>query len=279
MVELEKLDGGTPIERGTFVGIVEGGTSPQDPLKNEPDGLKNEPDGLENEAPPHVLTSQEKAVIEKKKFFEKKKINFPRTGTFTKKTKILPAHRAIFQNYKDQGFRHLGKAIRKTGVYSEGIAERVGQITKTKSWQLIMQEYMPEEHLALRHSELLDKREYRTIKNDDGTTTELDSGPETAAVTKGLELAYRLRGSFQKEDTPPPSTVMYNLFYKPEVREQMRVFEDGLKTTLLNEINKRNLADIETEEENKGNLASGGGTSGPEDEPEGDRGDGEQTHG
>lgn len=254
MVKVEKLDGGTPIERGTFVGIVEGGTSPQEPADIETISA-------EKEAPPHVLTSQEKAVIERKKFFEKKKINFPRTGTFERKSKIIPSHRAIFQNYKDQGFRHLGKAIRKTGVYSEGLAQRVGQITKTKSWQLIMQEYMPEEHLALRHSELLDKREYRTIKNNDGTVEEVDSGPETAAVTKGLELAYRLRGSFQKEDAPPPSTVMYNLFYKPEVREQMRVFEDGLKTTLLNEINKRNLADIETEEENKGNLAGGGGTT------------------
>ena len=83
---------------------------------------------------------------------------------------------------------------------------------------------------------------------------EVDNGPETAAVTKGLELAYRLRGSFSKEEQAPPSTVMYNLFYKPEVREQMRVFEDGIKQSLLHEINKRNLADIETEEENQANL-------------------------
>ena len=169
---------------------------------------------------------------------------------------IKPAHRQIFQYYKDQGFTHLGKAIRRTGAYSEGLANRVNMLTKTKSWQAIMEEYMPEEHLALRHSELLDKRDYRKITNPDGTTTEVDSGPETNAVSKGLELAYRLRGSFSKDETPPPSTVMYNLFYKPEVREQMKVFEDGLKTSLLNEINKRNVAELEKEEERSGRAES-----------------------
>ena len=130
-----------------------------------------------------------------------------------------------------------------------------------------MAEYMPEEHLALRHSELLDKREIRTIQNAEGQDVEVDNGPDTAAVTKGLELAYRLRGSFKKEEAPAPSTVMYNLFYKPEVREQMRVFEDGIKQSLLHEINKRNLADIETEEENQSNL-DGAGPPEPKEEPE-----------
>ena len=193
------------------------------------------------------------------------KKNFPKTGprSLKNQNRILPAHRMIFQNYKDQGFKNLGKAIRKTGVYSEGVAKRVDNITKSHSWQLLMQEYMPEEHLALRHSELLDKREIRIIQNDDGEDIEVDNGPDTAAVTKGLELAYKLRGSFSKEDAPPPSTVMYNLFYKPEVREQMRVFEDGIKQALFNEINKRNLADLEVDEENRANAAadSGGDTT------------------
>jgi hypothetical protein len=184
-----------------------------------------------------------------------------------KKPKIVDAHRQIFQNYKDQGFRNLGKAIRKTAVYSPHVEKRVGHITHTKSWQLLMQEYMPEEHLAKRHAELLDKREYRKVTDEQGQSVEVDNGPETAAVTKGLELAYRLRGSFQKEEALAPSTVMYNLFYKPEVREQMRVFEDGIKQSLLHEINKRNLADIETEEENQSNL-NGSGPPELEAEPE-----------
>jgi len=129
-----------------------------------------------------------------------------------------------------------------------------------------MKLYLPEEKLALRHAELLDKRDTKTIENikynKDGTEKErseqlVDMGPETNAVSKGLELAYRLRGSFQKEDAPPPSTVMYNLFYKPEVREEMRLFEDKIKLSLLNEINKRNTQEIEAEEERTTNAGGG----------------------
>lgn len=163
---------------------------------------------------------------------------------------IVPAHRKIFELYKEQGFRSLAKAIRRTGVYSESLAKRPGVLTNTKSWQLLMQEYLPEETLALRHAELLDKRQTEVVEdlvyNKEGKLVKkvgrlVDMGPETNAVSKGLELAYRLRGSFSKDDTPPPSTVMYNLIYKPEIREQMRVFEAGIKNILLNEINKRNL--------------------------------------
>jgi hypothetical protein len=201
---------------------------------------------------PHNETVDLPSVIPEKNFFKKpKKVRLP--GSY-----ILPAHRIIFQNYKDQNFKSLAKAIRQTGVYSEGVAERVTQITKSKSWKALMDEMMPEEHLALRHSELLDKREVRVIQDEDGRDIEVDNGPDTAAVSKGLELAYKLRGSFQKEEAPPASTVMYNLFYKPEIRQQMKVFEDGIKQSLLHEINKRNLADIETEEENQSNLDQAG---------------------
>lgn len=194
------------------------------------------------------------------------------------KNKILPAHREIFKNYKEQGFRHLGKAIRKTGVYSETVASRVNKITSTKSWQAIMAEYMPEEHLALRHSELLDKRDTETIydetKNADGSITKVarlvDTGPETNAVSKGLELAYRLRGSFSKEEGPVSPANVYNLFYKPEVREQVAVFEAGIKQSLYNEINKKNLRDIREEEER--NADSGGGGESLPDIEENDAG-------
>jgi len=47
-------------------------------------------------------------------------------------------------------------------------------------------------------------------------------------------------------------------FYKPEVRAQMKTFEDGLKQTLFNEINKRNMEETKAEEENQSNLDQGG---------------------
>jgi hypothetical protein len=173
---------------------------------------------------------------------EKPKKNFPKNKNAAR---ILRPHREVLKHFKKQGYRNIGNAIRKTGAYSETVATRPTQITYTQSWKMLMKEHLPDEKLALRHSELLDKRSYRTVTNDDGTKKEIDAGPETNAVSKGLELAYKLKGSFSKEEGEKPSTVMYNLFYKPEVREQMKTFEAGLKQSLFNEINKRNVADLE----------------------------------
>ena len=215
-----------------------------------------------------------------------KKPNFPAKGPRKRDARIIPAHRQIFENYKEQGFRSLGKAIRRTGVYSEAVASRVNLITKSVSWQTLMNEYMPEETLAQRHSELLNKRDTEIVydyvkagKDKKGNqkfkkvARFIDKGPETNAVSKGLELAYRLRGSFQKEEAPAQSTVMYNLFYKPEVREQVKMFEDSLKLTLLNEINKKNLADSAAEDENNALLRGDGESVGGEGPPAGGGGE------
>jgi len=199
-----------------------------------------------------------------KKISQKSGANFPAGAIRApREGKILPSHRAIFENYKEQGFRNLGKAVRKTKVYSESVANRVNVITKSVSWKMLMKEYMPEEVLAQRHAEILDKRDTKLITEVDAdgkkTTVEVDDGPNTAAVTKGLELAYKLRGSFKEQEKAPPSTVMYNLFYKPEVREQTRVFEEGIKLSLQNEVARKNQKDLEQEEENQALRDSDGG--------------------
>jgi len=168
--------------------------------------------------------------------------------------KILPSHRIIYEHYKDTGFKSLAKAIRKTDVYSEGVATRPNVITKSKSWQALMDEKLPEMKVAQRHSELLDKRDYIKVVGADGKVERVDDGPNTAAVSKGIELAYRLRGAFKEKEAPPASTVMYNLFYKPEVRDQMKVFEEGIKQSLKHEVARKYQAEIDQEEENRALL-------------------------
>lgn len=173
---------------------------------------------------------------------------------------VLPQHRAVFENFKEQKFVNFKKAVNRTGLFSPNSARSTNQIKNTQSWQALMREYMPEELIALRHSELLDKRDYRKITDENGNIIEVDDGPNTSAVTKAIELSYRLRGSFKKEEVAPPSTVMYNMFYQPEVREQMRVFEEGLKKSLSNEINKKNLSEIKRDKEIQGLKDKGKGT-------------------
>ena len=164
-----------------------------------------------------------------------------RGGDVPKDTKILDIHRVIYNNYVEQGRRNLGAAIRRTNVYAPSVGIRPNIITKSQSWKALMNELMPEELLAQRHVELLNKRDYRKVTevNAEGkeVTVEVDDGPNTAAVSKGLDMAYELRGSYKKDEAPPKSTVMYNLFYKPEVREQVKVFEESIKQSLINEAN------------------------------------------
>lgn len=216
--------------------------------------------------PPKQMNTPEikaKKMASQNEMRARKKAAFPEKPTFVGKRKIIPAHMAVFQHYKDQGFRSLGKAIRKTGVYSDGMANNVAKFSSSKSWQTILDLYLPEEILALRHSELLNKRDTETVYDDvptkqrdkDGKVVMkkvarlVDLGPETNAVSKGLELGYRLRGAFSKDDTPATPANVYNLFYKPEIRQQVATFEAGIKQSLFNEINKRNIREIADEKE------------------------------
>lgn len=152
-----------------------------------------------------------------------------------KQARIQPRHRAIMSRVTTKG-ELISKAMVALS-YSKKTAPAV--LTNTKSWQMLMDEHMPEDLIALRHTELLNKRARRNIKDKDGKIIEydVDDGPDTPAVVKALELAYKLRGSFAAEKKAPDGNVIYNLFYKPEVREAMKSFEDNLKQQIANEAN------------------------------------------
>ena len=72
-------------------------------------------------------------------------------------------------------------------------------------------EQIPDDLLVKRHNELLNKRSKKIVttyveeENEDGEskmvaqTKEIDDGPDTFAVTRGLEMAYKLKGSFAPE--------------------------------------------------------------------------------
>lgn len=153
-----------------------------------------------------------------------------------RKPRVLPRHRAIMSRVTNKG-ELISKAMVALS-YSEKSPPQA--IIHTKSWQMLMDEHMPEDLIALRHTELLNKRARRNIKNSKGEVIEydVDDGPDTPAVVKALELAYKLRGSFAAEKKAPDGNVIYNLFYKPEVREAMKSFEDNLKQQIANEANK-----------------------------------------
>lgn len=84
---------------------------------------------------------------------------------------------------------------------------------------------IPDELLAKRHIELLNKREYRTIEGESE-----DIGPETQAVSKGVELGYKLKGSFA-----PEKSVSLNITHSTENRDKMTTLGKEIAKQLLNE--------------------------------------------
>lgn len=168
---------------------------------------------------------------------------------------IKPRHREVLKNYIENGKRSMGAAIRKAG-YSEVTADQPTSITNTQSFQMLLREQLPDSMLLDRHVELLAKREYDWVEEPDPLDPKKkkivmkDVGPNVAAVSKGLELAYKLKGSFAPEVAPPAMNI-YNLFYKPEVRENMRQFEEQLKKNIIHEAdtNKNDPGNTRTEGE------------------------------
>lgn len=184
------------------------------------------------------MIKSEKKISEKKEPLIDKSIN---NGILPKSTgprvRIKAKHRALFAEMQTNGAKITPAMIALE--YSPNTVKTPGMLTRTKSWQALMAEHLPEDLVALRHSELLNKRARRNIKNSKGEVTEydVDDGPDTPAVVKALELAYKLRGSFAAEKQMEAKSVIYNLFYKPEVREAMKSFEDNLKQQIANEAN------------------------------------------
>lgn len=168
---------------------------------------------------------------------------------------IKPEHRAILHDMTQ------GKTISEAIIaqsYAPSVADKPSIITNTKSWAMLMEEHLPEDLVARRHAELLNKRDTHTVVIGRGKKARIeviDDGPNVTAVKGGIEMAYKLRGAFKSEAPPPPSTAIYNLFYQPHIQARVRAFEDAIKESIAHEI-----------------VATDTGSDTPQDQPAGDTG-------
>lgn len=93
---------------------------------------------------------------------------------------------------------NVSKAMKESG-YSENYARNPQNLVKTKSFQELMDEVFPDNYLLDKHRELLEKKE--TIRNWKGNEVKVirTDEPDAVAVKAGLEMAYKLKGSFAAE--------------------------------------------------------------------------------
>ena len=124
----------------------------------------------------------------------------------------------------------VARSIASENLTKPYIIEAISELRKS------IADRIPDELLEKRHIELLDKRERIMI---DGELE--DVGPDVQAVTKGLDMAYKLKGSYAGEKS---TTLNLNIDAKNLAKtdiEALRVkYEEELQTKLLkeNESNK-----------------------------------------
>jgi hypothetical protein len=115
--------------------------------------------------------------------------------------------------------RPVSTVMREVG-YDDDTASKPSNLTNSKGWKELMEQYMPDSLLAKRHQELLNKRD------EDGT-------PDTVAVTKALDMSYKLKGSYAPEKT---SSLNLNIearnISNPELEEVRERFINELKDKL-----------------------------------------------
>lgn len=96
----------------------------------------------------------------------------------------------------EKGRKSVSGAMREAG-YSDNTAKVPGKVTKTKSWQELMDQYLPQDLVAQKHAELLDAEDIVFIPR--GNKILERRRPDHAARKAGVDMAHKLRGSFAPE--------------------------------------------------------------------------------
>jgi hypothetical protein len=94
--------------------------------------------------------------------------------------KLRKAFKEIGENRSSQG-----KALLRAG-YSKHTAKKPNQVTNSQGWQELLAIHLPDKDLAAKHKELLNKKD----KN----------GIDTQAVKAGLDMAYKIKGYYEKDN-------------------------------------------------------------------------------
>lgn len=95
--------------------------------------------------------------------------------------------------------------------YRYNTAKKPSNLTESIGWKELMDKHLSDRLLAKRHQELLNKREKVIIEHkvNGSDIYKVLNQPETQAVSKGLDMAYKLKGKYAPEqhlvvmDIPP----------------------------------------------------------------------------
>jgi phage terminase small subunit len=104
---------------------------------------------------------------------------------------------------------NITKAMLDAG-YSPNTANTPSKLTDSKQFQILLAQYLPDDKLLEKHSELLNKKEVIARNNvKSGEIEVIPTGEiDPQAVKSALDMAYKLKGSYSAEKhlvfTPKP---------------------------------------------------------------------------
>lgn len=129
---------------------------------------------------------------------------------------------------------NVSGAMRAVG-YSVATAKNPSKLTESDGFKELMQKYLPDELLAKKHLELLNKQE--VIVRNNVTTGLIETVPtgemDVTARTKALDMAYKLKGLYKDGQQPGNQTINFNFINSPEVQKKVQEFEADLKAQLI----------------------------------------------
>jgi len=110
-------------------------------------------------------------------------------------TKIKPRIKKVFEKTLENG-GNVTKAMREM-KYTEATINNPKNVTETKSWEQLLDEYLPEDLITKTHKEAFEAN--RTIsvvsgKQASGGTTDFVDVPDWQTRMKATELGYKVRG-------------------------------------------------------------------------------------
>lgn len=103
---------------------------------------------------------------------------------------------AAIQKIVENRGKSVSSAMREVG-YSPATAKNPKNLTKSKTWQQLMDEYLPDDLLAKKHQELINAKKKVTIKNKKGDVLIETEEENTDAIARGLDMGYKLKGKYK----------------------------------------------------------------------------------
>ena len=120
------------------------------------------------------------------------------------------------------------------GIYSPSMAKNPQKITSTKGWEELMEKNIPDKLLAEKHKELLTtpiKVKSKERKYGETTLIEEIEMLDTFAISKGLDMGYKLKGKYAPEKS---QSVNLNLNTELKNSKESRELIDEYEAKIAN---------------------------------------------